>query len=170
MKYRSLWSVIFFLLPTFLITSYGLGTTGDTGTNSLVKFSTLEVGEACPNGGIQINSGNNGNENKLIDVEEIAETSVICSEIATKKSLINSSKLDIGVANYPQGGTLVRHGIDANNNIVFDENEITENQHICNSANRTKGDKGTDSNQSLISTTTLTFIQRKLPNKWHSDR
>ena len=63
------------------------GVDGRAGINSLVLQHTLAVGhEQCRNGGVQIDSGLDLNENSALDTIEVSDSQFICKEALTRIS------------------------------------------------------------------------------------
>ncbi len=61
------------------------GTDGNNGLNSIVVQTQLAVGsENCRNGGVQIDTGLDSNENGQLDGDEIQQTSFVCTPAITE--------------------------------------------------------------------------------------
>ncbi|WNO08723.1 alkaline phosphatase [Teredinibacter sp. KSP-S5-2] len=68
------------------------GSNGSNGHNSLVSQTSLSVGNAnCANGGVQINTGVDANDNNTLDDSEVASTQYVCTPART--TLDNSELL-----------------------------------------------------------------------------
>lgn len=142
------------------------GTNGAAGTNGLKSLiTTTSIGTPfCTNGGVQINSGLDANNNDLLDLGEISYTQNVCNgAIGTNgatgatgsagaigangiKSLVKTI-VEIAGANCANGGMKVETGLDGNGNNVLDVGEILNFSFVCNGTNGTNGLK------SLVKTT-----------------
>ncbi|WP_077339291.1 alkaline phosphatase [Pseudocolwellia agarivorans] len=61
------------------------GANGANGLNSLVKQTQLAIGNAnCANGGVQIDSGLDNNNNNLLDETEVDSTQYVCTAAVTE--------------------------------------------------------------------------------------
>lgn len=73
------------------------GSNGSNGLNSLVSQTSLSVGNAnCANGGVQIDSGVDANDNSTLDDSEVASTQYVCTPARTT---LDSSELLTNVNN-----------------------------------------------------------------------
>ncbi len=60
------------------------GTTGNNGFSSLISQVALTIGnENCLNGGVQVNSGLDSNDNSELDSDEITESQFLCNQSKT---------------------------------------------------------------------------------------
>lgn len=130
MKIRNSILIVFSSISIFLLTACGGGTKGV----DLLEFVTLEAGEQCAHGGVQVDSGADANDNDALDDDEITTSSVICNGAEGKKSLVATVKLDVGDESCPDGGTRFNHGIDNNGNGSLDEDEIVTTEAVCGGA------------------------------------
>ena len=112
----------------------GNGTTGAAGFNSLIDFEYEVAGANCPNGGTKLISGLDKNNNNLIELEEITDTSYICyaqDMTSLMVTLANVTTEPVGL-NCPAGGDKIDTGIDNNNDNILQDSEIDETVYSCN--------------------------------------
>ena len=130
----------FLLLAAFSLTMTACGggaestSAADDGIASTVASAKIIApGSQCPNGGIQVDSGIDENDNGLLDDSEIDSSEVLCNGIDGANglgSLISMSDEQAG-ANCEFGGTRVDAGIDNNSNAVLDAVEVTDTRYLC---------------------------------------
>lgn len=133
-----------------LITAIALATTvgltgcideGDDGSNSLASIVDLPPGELCTNGGKQIQTGLDSNNNDILDADEITQTTEVCNGetgdtgedgVTGFNSLIAMNNVAADDLSCEFGGLLIRSGLDLNRNSILDTDEIENNQYLCN--------------------------------------
>lgn len=135
------------------------GTSGKDGLNSLVKVTTIPVGDPTyPTGGQKIQVGLDINNNKILDLSEIQTTEIIINgrngangSNGTNgtngtdglKSLAIVKKLAPRV-DLPMGGVEIQTGLDKDKDGQLDPDEIESDEIIANGSKGDKGDAGTN--------------------------
>ena len=115
------------------------GGNGTNGFNVLNIWSTEPAGTNCSNGGYQINTGLDTNNNDLLDFAEITSTNYVCNGVDGTNGTNGSNGTNALIAlttepagaNCLSGGVLVESGVDLNNNTVLDAAEVTGTEYIC---------------------------------------
>ena len=105
--------------------------------DSLVRTFSIQ-NETCPNGGIEIEMGIDSNSNGRLDSDEVdqARTQTVChgangsSGEDGKNSLILITQPTIEEC--PEGGRKLVIGLDQNSNGVFDAEEVSQVELVCN--------------------------------------
>lgn len=126
------------------------GADGTDGFNALVDVTTVAAGEDCSNGGIQIDVGQDTNENDQLDSEEIISTSFIChgndgtSGGDGSAPILATTSAELPGDNCINGGTLVEMGIDTNENGELEASEIQSSYFVCNGIDGEDGSDGSD--------------------------
>lgn len=135
--------VIFYYLGVLLITGSTAVTTGcadgkdgKPGFNSIPRIETINAGGACGEfTGLEIKMGLDLNRNNFLEDAEVDEsqTNKLCAQrVDGVNSIIEQYDVAFGDLSCPFGGTTVSSGLDTNNNIVLDSNEIKFSKKICN--------------------------------------
>jgi small nuclear ribonucleoprotein (snRNP)-like protein len=128
-----------------------------SGLNSLIQTSVESAGANCSNGGVKVETGQDNNNDGILQSAEIiaANTKYICNGTNGtngsngtngtngKNSLIRKSVENAG-ANCANGGIKLESGLDANENLVLDNNEVSQTHYVCNGSNGTNGTNGTN--------------------------
>lgn len=117
---------------------------GNNGNNSLTSVTNDPIGTNCENGGVKIDTGIDINSDGILNDNEITSTSYVCNGVNGNDSLVKTTSESAG-SNCENGGLRIDSGLDANNNEVLDESEITATAYLCN---------GIDGNNSLTKVTT----------------
>ena len=144
------------LIPfLFLLISCGLGIGGGSGDGnpSIVAHAIIEPGESCPTGGLQIDSGFDGNDNQVLDAEEITSSEMICNGDDGKNGVnasFNIVQLNPG-DECSKGGYRIDSGQDNNKNEILDNNEVINSFVICQGKDGDVGSVGDDGNNGLNS-------------------
>lgn len=107
------------------------GCKGLDGLNSLTDFTAESAGTNCENGGLKIDSGLDRNLNGVLDANEILDTNYICDGIDGNSNLTKVTNESAG-SNCATGGIKIELGVDANDNGVLDEAEISATTYVCN--------------------------------------
>ena len=149
------------------------GETGENGTNSLVETEPLEAGGECPTGGTLISVGLDLNGSGTLESNEITYTTVVCNgedgqdgqdgqdgedgedgqdgtdgndgqdgqagDNGHSTLVVTSPDSEV----CPDGGIKIEIGLDLNDNLILDVDEITSTEYVCD---------GEDGDSSLIRT------------------
>lgn len=118
-----------------------IGPQGLPGTKSLLDVQPLAAGPVCANGGVVIRSGIDVNNNGKLDSTEVDQTQNVCNGAngaAGLKSLLAIEPLPAGTA-CPNGGVVIRSGIDKNSDGKLDSTEVDQTQNVCNGTNGVSG-------------------------------
>ncbi len=100
--------------------------------SSRVTTILLPVGSfECEFGGVQINSGFDQNDNKILDISEVTTSKVVCNGNNGFNSLIRIFDEPEG-GNCPYGGKRIIYGLDTNSDSSLSSNEIEDTQYLCN--------------------------------------
>ena len=128
-----------------ILSACGGGGSGSGGSNqSANEFSTVASarvvppGNACPTGGIQVDSGIDENGNGLLDSNEIDNSEIICNgENGTNgsNSLISIVDEPVGT-NCSFGGSRIDVGTDDNNDNILGSTEIDATTYLCSTASQ----------------------------------
>ena len=104
---------------------------------SRISTTPLAVGSAaCEYGGVQIESGFDLNDNKVLDNSEITTTKIVCNGSDGNNglnSLVRIHDEPEGV-NCPNGGKRITSGLDENSDSHLSTDEIDDTQYLCNIA------------------------------------
>ncbi|NIP31896.1 MAG: hypothetical protein GTO02_20630, partial [Candidatus Dadabacteria bacterium] len=126
--------------------------------NLLVKVSVEPIGATCPNGGVQIDTGEDDNQNNMLDPGEVDNTFHICNGVdgqdgqdgqdgddddSGPNSLFNILNEPPG-SNCQAGGVRVQTGIDDNMNGILEPSEVDDTAFICNGLTGISGPPGED--------------------------
>ncbi|ENO1786748.1 carboxypeptidase regulatory-like domain-containing protein [Vibrio vulnificus] len=110
----------------------GGGNPPPSGNASIVTNQTpIGVGETCPNGGIQVDTGIDTNGNGQLDANEVSDSQSVCHGNDGLNSLVEFKNEPSG-ENCQNGGFRLESGLDLNTNKVLEENEVTSVSFICN--------------------------------------
>ncbi len=125
---------------------------GENKTNVIKSLHSLvelqeATAEQCANGGTVVLTGVDENESGVLDLEEVANTQVICNGSDTV-TLVQVVEEPAG-ENCAEGGQRIETGVDADGNAVLEGEEIAEVRYVCNGTN---GTDGTDGQTSLMKT------------------
>lgn len=107
------------------------GKDGADGKSSLVRLDEESPGANCPHGGTAVKSGLDANGDGVLDDDEITHTTYVCAGPKSESSLVRLDDEPPG-ANCPHGGTAVKSGIDANENRILEDDEVSSTQYVCN--------------------------------------
>ena len=120
---------------------------------SVLNFAPLSN---CPNGGVTIESGEDSNQDHVLQTSELTSTQFVCNGlngndgtnglngsdgISNFKALLLISHELPGI-NCATGGSVVNVGLDLNQDNILGRNEITSFNYICNGANGASGASG----------------------------
>ena len=120
---------------------------GADGLNVLVETGPITTSPQCPQGGIEIKTGQDDDASGVLSEAEVDSSQWICEG---NDSLISAEPLAEDPAVCATGGVLVRVGRDLDASGVLDNTEVTGQQAICN------GPVGAAGLSSLIKTTPVT--------------
>ncbi|MCA1807836.1 MAG: hypothetical protein LC687_08335, partial [Actinobacteria bacterium] len=104
-----------------------------TATNALVTLTPEPSGVNCESGGSLITTGLDGNDNGIIDTNEIASKNYVCDGLDATSSLIDILNESTG-SNCAYGGQKIVIGIDSDSNGILSTNEINKTSFICNAS------------------------------------
>jgi hypothetical protein len=113
------------------------GNEGQVGLTNLVRITSEPGGASCVSGGQRIDNGLDTNRNGVLEASEITATSYVCNGTPGEDgsdgspALIRLTELSY-TENCLYGGTQIDTGLDANQNGVLDDGEITQTALICN--------------------------------------
>jgi hypothetical protein len=129
------------------------GSIDDTGNAGVVTSAqSLESLEGCPDGGILLELGIDENGNGELDADEVDGTNNIChgtdgaagtNGVASAGLATSAQSLET-LEGCPNGGILLRFGIDENGNGELDANEKGDTSSICHGTDGAAGINGTD--------------------------
>ena len=108
------------------------------GSATISKSSVLAQDSAvCPNGGIQVETGIDENQNGVLDPSEVDSIEQVCHGTNGQDgltSLVEISVVDAG-SQCANGGSRIDSGIDFNLNGELDTVEISSTSYVCNGSN-----------------------------------
>lgn len=112
------------------------GNPGSSGTSALVRTTTEAPGATCPQGGVRVAAGLDGNGNGVLDGSEETASAAICHGTAGASGVAGLTAIaaEPAGAHCTYGGTKVTSGPDSNGNAVLDAGEVTGTQYVCNGA------------------------------------
>ena len=140
---RSLLAIAVSSIITVGMTACNDGKTSSQGSTVLVTQTSVEAGEVCANGGVQIGSGVDIDGDGLLSIEETDSSSTICNggsltlaDVASVTSKLNALVNIVEVAakdvNCPKGGVKIETGIDIDASESLEVSEVTNTQFVCN--------------------------------------
>lgn len=135
--------LIFVALYCFSCKKGDIGPQGQEGLKSLLNLRPLPPGTTCVNGGVLILSGIDKNDNGRLDSTEVDETQSVCNGAtgpAGLKSMLVLDPLEPGAV-CPNGGVVIRSGIDKNGDGKLDSSEVDQSRNICNGVSGGEQDK-----------------------------
>lgn len=112
---------------------------GPDGRTSLVATSTLAPGGFCENGGLQVDTGFDDNDNGVLDADEITSTNFACDGDPGQDGRGNSAvrlTAEPAGANCENGGTRVETGPDTDGDGQLDDDEVTQTRFACDGGAR----------------------------------
>jgi len=132
------------------------GENGGTGANGLIETTIVSAGAICAAGGLQIDSGMDANSDGQLDSSEIQKTDILCNGVDGTNGTdgingingVNGLSSLFTVTPEPAGqncanaGTRIDVGLDNNQNLQLDAEEILQTDYLCNGANGTNGVDG----------------------------
>lgn len=100
----------------------------------LVEVEDEGEGTNCTYGGTRISSGNDDNQNGILEAEEVDSVSYLCDDPPAEPppATLVSLETEQAGTNCPEGGTRISSGLDENSDGILDEEEIDTTQYICN--------------------------------------
>ncbi len=100
----------------------------------LVVPTTVDPGDLCPNGGVALQIGADGNGNGLLDSDEVEQTTnPICNPSLGAPTVVRTVVLPVGDSDCPNGGAIIESGGDDNGNGALDDDEVdVRGTPICN--------------------------------------
>lgn len=72
-------NICLLLLVFLATTTTACGDDATNGLNTLFTFTNISAGDQCANGGVQVNTGIDTNQNSVLDATEITDTSTVCN-------------------------------------------------------------------------------------------
>lgn len=148
------------------------GTDGQSSADLLAQTSPEQPGDNCQFGGTLIEIGNDTNNNESLDSEEVVSSFFICNGSDGTNgsngndgsdgsdgidgnngadgfsSIIRATSESSG-DNCSSGGLKIEIGLDSNDNLNLDSEEIQSTYYICNGANGIDGADGNDGSNGL---------------------
>jgi predicted outer membrane repeat protein len=121
------------------------GADGEDGTGSLIIVEVELPGANCGFGGIMVKTGQDDNDNGVLDPGEIDSVSLICNGEPGLDTL-EDINIEPAGENCPEGGLRFDSGLDLNENGILDPDEITQTSFVCNGED---GENGTNSSCSV---------------------
>jgi Collagen triple helix repeat (20 copies) len=141
------------------------GSNGTNGLNSLMSVVLESAGAHCAAGGNKVTTGQDANNNGVLDAGEVSGTAYICNGAtgATGASGTNGTNGTNGVngaagangvttlvaivsepngSNCVFGGSKVTSGLDSNSNGGLDAGEVSSTSYVCNGATGATGPQG----------------------------
>lgn len=114
------------------------------GFSSLLDMEGEAAGTNCTAGGQKITSGLDFNRNGALDFDEVTQIKYICNgdTPVVYQTLINTSNVASN-AQCPNGGVQIDVGLDVDQSLILESDEITGTSYLCN------GEDG-DGNISLV--------------------
>jgi hypothetical protein len=97
--------------------------------NELVDVVPAPVAE-CPDGGQAIEVGPDSNLNGVLDPDEIAYTSYLCSTTGSGVALVDIETVGPG-SHCAGGGEAIEVGVDTNHDGVLEPSEVTSTSFVC---------------------------------------
>ena len=147
------------LLATYNHALIGASPTNTTATPWLVESEPFDALAPCNEGGFRIHTGFDVNGNTVLDAGERQDTTVLChglrglsgpqgqagdtGENATPQ-LVATEPLPLQNTTCPDGGMLVRSGLDHNENDELDSDEVVSEVALCNGSVGSDGEHGTN--------------------------
>lgn len=126
------------------------GNPGTDGIASLVEVADEPPGSYCATGGLAITTGQDDDNDGVIDPSEVDDTTYVCDG-ADGASVLLSTADEAPGANCAEGGTRVDSGLDLDDNGILDSAEITQSAFVCDGL---AGNDGTDATNALVSLVT----------------
>ena len=114
---------------------------GDPGSNSAFRQSSEPAGDNCAGGGLKIETGQDLNNNEVLDDDEVTATEYLCNGAEGSnglESLIVQTDEPAG-ENCSHGGVKVQIGLDDNDDGALDDSEVDETRFVCNGDNASDG-------------------------------
>ena len=138
MSFKFIFYIISIAAFSFLLTGCNTdgengekGDQGLTGAMSLIRIIEEPNGEHCSLGGQKLQSGVDVNSNSVLDNDEVTSTQYICNPADGLSTLLFISD-EVAGENCINGGKRIDSGIDDNQNLVLDQDEIDITEYICN--------------------------------------
>ncbi len=119
------------------VTSTSYVCNGIDGKSSLVRVEVIAGTEECPNGGVQVSTGFDLNGNGELEDSEVAYSTFVCNGTDGQdgengyNSLVNTETIEEGDL-CEEGGFLFKSGLDTNQNGLLDDDEVTQEEVVCN--------------------------------------
>ncbi len=143
LKYKpnKLFTLILFSLFLSACSGGGSGSEDSSVVNKssvAVRQANIIAGSLCPNGGSEINTGIDSNQNGLLDDDEISNTENVCHGVDGSISLIEIVDETAG-EQCSYGGIRFNTGVDANSDGSLSGLEVTQSQIICHAIDSSGG-------------------------------
>ncbi|MFI3245185.1 MAG: Calx-beta domain-containing protein [Ferrimonas sp.] len=125
------------------------GQDGLVGASALFTVTEAELPEQCANGGQQLSSGLDLNRNGLLDDDEIQSHFYLChgsagfNGLSGTNSVVRTSQVESS-AQCLNGGIVIETGLDQNDNLILDDDEVSQTQSVCNGVDGAAGSTGAD--------------------------
>jgi hypothetical protein len=124
---------------------------GQDGHNALINLTTIEPGPICQNGGMQVHSGPDLNNDHILSQNEVSATKTICNAVNGSNGaagrdgsnyIVDLSPIASGHPQCANGGARVDAGLDSNRNGALDSGEVSSSVYICNGGSDGTGSGG----------------------------
>ena len=107
---------------------------GNNGNNSITVVTNEPPSSNCQNGGVEISSGLDINDNGILEDSEISTTVYVCNGIDGNSSLTRITNEETG-SNCENGGIKIEYGLDLNLDNTLNDNEVSYTTYVCNGIN-----------------------------------
>ncbi|MBW1881394.1 MAG: hypothetical protein JRJ84_23815, partial [Deltaproteobacteria bacterium] len=129
---------------TVLALTLAVGCKGED--NQLVSLDVIEPGDECPNGGLAIHTGEDEDEDGVLDAGEISDSQIVCDGVAGDpgedghEALISTTEIPRGDEECPYGGVQIDIGLDNGDgggtagDGILQPGEIDDTEVVCDGA------------------------------------
>ena len=120
------------------------GADGEDGATTLSRISDEDPGDNCEDGGQRIDFGIDSDEDGDLADEEVSSTAYVCNGADGADgapTIVETISLDEGDENCPNGGLVIRAGVDADGDGELSESEGTTT-YVCNGSDGADGPTG----------------------------
>ncbi|WP_436516188.1 DUF7151 family protein [Ekhidna sp. To15] len=136
------------------------GSNGENGASLLARTTAENPGENCENGGTLIEIGADANGNNSLDNNEVQTSFFVCNGLdgadgsgAGSNGLTSLIRVTES-SSCSNGGITIELGLDTNDNLELDDDEVDASYDICNGQNGANGSNGSNGLSTLSSVTT----------------
>ena len=132
------------------------------GNEVLVRTEGRDADHICSEGGADIFIGNDSNKNGILDESEVTSTTRIChgqeglsgpqgatgpNGFSGVSSMIETQEIEYGNMTCNYGGLLIQSGLDNNSNDILEQEEITDQEFLCDGSIGSDGINGVNGTQ-----------------------